>query len=202
MTHALLDQPFNRRSRRSDQAMVPSFLGCAPWLALIALATPAFAEQGSLGDSFAHQPFYLMGGIARLSHAGARELTSENGIHGGFGYVSGDQGVIGCAGIDLDWRHALGGSSRIDSVSTCYTERAYGLFGDGYIGYGVGSAFNRVELHEPTYNIKDRGWKIAAKVMGGYAIGAGMFIEGAWFYSGKTGGLDTSGFTLSAGIWF
>ncbi len=192
----MISQPFPM----GRQPMRP-LLPLLPLLTVIGMSVPAAAEQGSLGDNFAHQPFYVMGGLARLSHSESRQLTADNGIHGGFGYVSGDQGLIGSAGIDLDWRHTLGGSSRIDSVSTCYSERAYGILGDGYIGYGVGSVYNRVELHTPAFNRVDRGWKIAGKAMVGYAIGAGMILEGAWFYSGKTG-VDTSGFTLSAGIWF
>ncbi|MBA3710569.1 MAG: hypothetical protein H0W83_17325, partial [Planctomycetes bacterium] len=92
---------------------------------MIAPRTPAavaalllVAAASSWGES--HQPFYIMGGIDYL-RADERELTTKRGIHAGMGYISGESGIIGCSGVDLDWRHAAGHGNRIDSFSTCYS---------------------------------------------------------------------------------
>jgi hypothetical protein len=146
-----------------------------------------------------HQPFYLMGGVNYLNQD-ARELTTDRGIHAGMGYVSGTYGLIGNPGVDIDWRHAAEHGSRIDSISTCYSERAY--IDSLYIGYGIGSAYNRIEIADPAGRHKASEWRPMLKAMAGYHIGLGVLAEGAWYFTGSTAGVDTSGFTVSIGVWF
>jgi hypothetical protein len=161
------------------------------------LAGPLVAEDGD------HAPFFLDAGWSRLSGAAA-ELTSTRGIHVGAGFISGDAGLIqdGFAGVDIDWRHAARNSNRIDSVSVCYTERDYGLIGDLYAGYGVGSSLHRMERHEPGVDSTDKAWRFTAELMIGYGFGDSVFLEGAYLYSGKVADIDTSGITISLGVWF
>jgi hypothetical protein len=171
----------------------------------LALIAPLLIAAGSASAlESMHQPLYLEGGLNYLSSA-AREATSAHGIHVGFGYVSDDTALLlqsGFGGVDFDWRHAARDSNRLDTVSVCYSERFYGVAGDLYIGYGVGSAFNRLERHTPTINSTDKDWRIALKAMVGYVIGGGLILEAGYHYTGKVGDLQSSGATLDVGLWF
>jgi hypothetical protein len=151
-----------------------------------------------------HQPLYVEGGISYLNSA-ARDAISDNGIHVGFGYVSNDTALLlqsGFGGVDFDWRHTARDSNRLDTISVCYSERFYGVAGDLYLGYGVGSAINRLERHTPTINSTDKDWRLALKAEVGYVVGGGLIIEAGYHYTGKVGDLQSSGATLSAGLWF
>jgi hypothetical protein len=166
--------------------------------AALLLAGPSWAVESM------HQPLYLEGGLSYLTSA-ARDATSAHGIHVGFGYVSDDTALLlqsGFGGVDIDWRHAARDSNRLDTVSVCYSERFYGIAGDLYIGYGVGSAINRLERHTPTINSTDKDWRIALKAVVGYVIGGGLILEGGYHYTGKVGNLQSSGATLDVGFWF
>jgi hypothetical protein len=166
---------------------------------LLAAGAMLFASAPDLRAE-SHQPFYLMGGIDYLT-ADARALTTKRGIHAGFGYISNEAGMIGCSGVDIDWRHAENSNgNRIDSVSTCYSERAY--IDQAYFGFGIGSVYNRVEFQSPGGRVRDHAWRPMGKAMIGYAVGWDVIVEGGYFLTGNLSGVNTNGITLSAGVWF
>ncbi len=166
---------------------------------LIGVAALALSVATNV-DAESHRPFYLMGGIDYLT-ADARELTTKRGIHAGFGYVSNESGIIGSSGVDLDWRHAANDhGNRIDSFSSCYSERAY--IDQLYLGFGIGSVYNRVEIQDPAGRVRSHSWRPMGKAMVGYAIGWDLIVEAGYYYTGKQSGVNTNGITLSAGVWF
>lgn len=166
---------------------------------LLVLAATAAAQEGF------HQPIHLVAGIDRRMST-ARSITTDRGIHLGLAYVSGDPALVmqtGFAGVDIDWRHSARDSNRLDSVTLCYSERIHGVIGGLYLGYGIGSGFHRLERHQGLASDGvAKSWRICLKGIVGYEIITGLIVEGAYYYSGKVGGVDTSGITLSAGLAF
>jgi hypothetical protein len=171
-----------------------------PLAAFVGLAA-AVAFVGAPGAASDQQPIYILGGLDYLNASG-RALTDGRGLYGGFGYISGDQGILGTAGIDLDWRHNERALNRIDSLAFSYSERNFEYFKPVYFGFGVGSTYNRVERHEDGHEGTQKHWRLGAKGIVGATLGYGFVVEGAYFYSGHDNGVDTSGMVAALGFWF
>ena len=168
---------------------------------LSALACMAFAHAPLAADD-QQGPFYVLGGVSHPDHS-ATQAVGSYGFYLGFGYLSGTPGLLqsGSAGFDIEWRHGSGKGNRLDSYDFCYSERDFGVAGGLYFGYGVGSTYSQLR-RSGIGESSASGWRLTAKGILGYDLGGGVALEAAYFISGSMGGVNTSGLTLAAGIWF
>lgn len=144
-------------------------------------------------------PLYVMGGISRRTNG----EVGGTGLYGALGYVSGAAGVFqsGSAGVDLQVRHNQRDTVRLDSYEVLYSERVFGLLGDVYLGYAVGTGFDRLSVSGPHGGVT-QGWRLTGKVMAGYSVANGVVAEGAYVVAGSVGGVNTSGVVAAVGLWF
>jgi hypothetical protein len=173
----------------------------APWPArLAALAAASALLAAAQADDGMQSPILLLGGI---SH---RDSASQVGSHGLFGclsYSSGVAGVFqtGSAGVDLQVRIDGKGARHLQSYEVLYTERIFGIAGGFYLGYGLGSGYERLQVSGPLGG-SAKGWRVCGKIMAGYVITEGVALEAEYIRGGSVGGVNTSGLTAGLGLWF
>lgn len=160
---------------------------------LLVLALPLAASESQT-------PFIALGGWNYLSN-GARNQTTDEGLHLGLVTILHESALVGIPCLDVDFRQAIGQGQRIDSIGTCYVER-FTVEGNLYGGLGAGSSWHRLRLKSDGEDVNAERYRITAKALLGYRVVDRLVVEAQYHRSGMVEGFDTSGITLSAGWWF